>query len=91
MIVKFVQRAVRPWAKDPRVLGAAIGLVALGTAGAISAARSRADEIEAVRATASAVWTADLDGGAVTVTAGDEVARQALQRWSLLTPPHRLA
>lgn len=47
-LVDALERAVRPWAKDPRVLGAAIGLVALGSAGAISAARSRADELEAV-------------------------------------------
>ncbi|ODQ86690.1 HAD-IIA family hydrolase [Mycolicibacterium holsaticum] len=56
-----------------------------------STGRDPVDALSVVRATASAVWTADLDGGAVTVTAGDEVARQALQRWSLLTPPHRLA
>ena len=44
-----------------------------------------------VRATASAVWNADLDGQPFAIAAGDDTARQALERWSLLTPPDRLA
>ena len=49
------------------------------------------DDLSVVRATASAVWNTDLDGQPFAVTAGDDTARQALQRWSLLTPPDRLA
>ena len=49
------------------------------------------DDLSVVRATASAVWNADLDGQPFAVTAGDDTAREALQRWSLLTPPDRLA
>lgn len=44
------------------------------------------DDLSVVRATAHAVWAADLDGAAFTVSAGDDTARQALQRWSLLPP-----
>lgn len=44
------------------------------------------DDLSVVRATAHAVWGADLDGAAFTVSAGDDTARQALQRWSLLPP-----
>lgn len=46
-----------------------------------------ADDLSVVRATAHAVWGADLDPAAVTVVAGDDTARQALQRWSLLSVP----
>lgn len=53
--------------------------------------RDPVDALSVVRATASAVWNADLDGSDFTVNAGDDTARQALQRWSLLSPPHRLA
>ena len=49
------------------------------------------DEVSVVRAVASAVWNAGLDGQPFAVTAGDDTAREALQRWSLLTPPDRLA
>ena len=56
-----------------------------------STGRDPVEEISVVRATASAVWNAGLDGSAVTLRAGDDTARQALQRWSLLGPPHRLA
>ncbi len=49
------------------------------------------DDLSVVRATASAVWNTDLDGQPFAVTAGDDTAREALQRWSLLTPPDRLA
>jgi len=49
------------------------------------------DELSVVRATASAVWNADFDGRPFALTPGDDTARQALERWSLLTPPDRLA
>jgi HAD superfamily hydrolase (TIGR01450 family) len=49
------------------------------------------DPLSVVRATAGAVWNAPLDGGPFTLTAGDDTARQALQQWSLLTPPNPLA
>lgn len=42
------------------------------------------DGLSVVRAVASAVWKADFDGQAFTIEAGDDVARDALQRWSLL-------
>jgi ribonucleotide monophosphatase NagD (HAD superfamily) len=45
------------------------------------------DDLSVVRATAHAVWSADLDHAAFTVSAGDDTARQALQRWSLLSAP----
>jgi glycerol-1-phosphatase len=44
-----------------------------------------------VRAAAIAVWNAHLDARPVTLMAGDDTARQAMERWSLLTPPNRLA
>jgi glycerol 3-phosphatase-2 len=43
------------------------------------------DPLTIVRATASAVWNADLDGRPFAITAGDYTARKALERWSLLT------
>lgn len=49
------------------------------------------DELSVVRATAHAVWTADGDARDIAVHAGDDTARAALQRWSLLTAPDRLA
>ncbi|MED5814922.1 HAD-IIA family hydrolase [Mycolicibacterium sp. 050232] len=45
------------------------------------------DDLAVVRATAHAVWSAELDRGDVTVCAGDDTARRALQRWSLLSAP----
>jgi hypothetical protein len=42
------------------------------------------DPLTVVRATASAVWGAGLDGRSFTVTGGDDTAHQALERWSLL-------
>lgn len=42
------------------------------------------DGLSIVRAVASAVWAADLDGRSVPIQAGDDTARDALQRWSLL-------
>lgn len=44
------------------------------------------DDLSVVRATAHAVWGADLNA-AFAVSAGDDTARQALQRWSLLSVP----
>jgi hypothetical protein len=42
------------------------------------------DPLTVVRATASAVWGAGLDGRPFAVTGGDDTAHQALERWSLL-------
>lgn len=56
-----------------------------------STGRDSADPLSVVRATASAVWDARLDDSSFTVTAGDDTARRALEQWSLLTPPNRLA
>lgn len=49
------------------------------------------DDLSVVRATARAVWDADAAGRRVTVVAGDDTARAALDRWALLTAPDRLA
>ena len=49
------------------------------------------DDLSVVRATARAVWDADVAGRRVTVVAGDDTARAALDRWALLTAPDRLA
>ncbi len=56
-----------------------------------STGRDAGDPLSVVRATASAVWNARIDGQPFTVSAGDDAARRALERWSLLTPPNRLA
>ena len=56
-----------------------------------STGRDPGDPISVVRATASAVWNAQLDVRRVVLMAGDNTARQAMDRWSLLTPPNRLA
>jgi glycerol 3-phosphatase-2 len=53
--------------------------------------RDVGDPLSVVRATASAVWNANLNGRPLTLMAGDDTARQAMQRWSLLTPSNRLA
>jgi glycerol 3-phosphatase-2 len=53
--------------------------------------RDPEDPLSVVRATASAVWNTNLNGRPPTLMAGDDTARQAMQRWSLLTPPNRLA
>jgi glycerol-1-phosphatase len=45
------------------------------------------DPLAVVRATASAVWSSEWDGAPPTLAAGDETARRALQRWSLLPGP----
>ena len=49
------------------------------------------DSLSVVRAIADAVWSAGIDGRSVTVSAGDDTAYQALQRWSLLPRPDQLA
>lgn len=56
-----------------------------------STGRDPGDPLSVVRATASAVWNAQLDGRRVVLMAGDDTARQAMDRWSLITPPNRLA
>ncbi|OBA93790.1 HAD family hydrolase [Mycobacteriaceae bacterium 1482268.1] len=43
------------------------------------------DSLTAVRAVASAVWNSDLDGRPYAIVAGDDIARKALERWSLVT------
>jgi hypothetical protein len=53
--------------------------------------RDPGDELSVVRATASAVWNARLDGRPVALMAGDDTARQAMERWSLLNPANQLA
>jgi hypothetical protein len=42
------------------------------------------DELSIVRALASAVWTAGLNGQRPRIEAGDDRARDALNRWSLM-------
>lgn len=49
------------------------------------------DSLTVVRATASAVWNSNLSGQPFAIVAGDYIARRALERWSLLTSPDRLA
>ncbi|BBZ76294.1 D,L-glycerol 3-phosphate phosphatase [Mycolicibacterium anyangense] len=49
------------------------------------------DALSIVRSTARAVWDAAPAGETVTVAAGDDTARAALERWSLLTAADRLA
>lgn len=56
-----------------------------------STGRDPGDPLSVLRATASAVWSAGFDGRSFTVSAADDAARRALERWSLLTPPDRLA
>jgi len=56
-----------------------------------STGRDAGDHLSVVRATASAVWDAQLDGQHLVLMAGDDVARQAMDRWSLLEPSNRLA
>jgi HAD superfamily hydrolase (TIGR01450 family) len=56
-----------------------------------STGRDPGDPLSVVRATASAVWNAQLDGRPVILMAGDDTARQAMERWSMLSPPNRLA
>lgn len=49
------------------------------------------DGLSVLRATARAVWDAGVPGDALSIVAGDEQARAALQRWSLLSPADQLA
>lgn len=49
------------------------------------------DGLSVVRATARAVWDIPENGHPVAIHAGDDTARAALQRWSLLTTADRLA
>ncbi len=49
------------------------------------------DGLSIVRAAAEAVWKSDLGGRAAVFVAGDDTARDALQRWSLLEARDRLA
>jgi glycerol-1-phosphatase len=53
--------------------------------------RDLGDPLSVVRATASAVWNASLDGRPFTISAGDDTARQALEPWSVLASQDRLA
>ncbi|MCH9731874.1 MAG: HAD-IIA family hydrolase [Actinomycetia bacterium] len=43
------------------------------------------DALSVVRVIAAAVWAADVNPGPSAISAGDQVAQQALQRWSLLS------
>jgi glycerol-1-phosphatase len=47
---------------------------------------STGDGLSVVRAVANAVWADRLDERPVTIEAGDEIAYDALERWSLLNP-----
>ncbi|HJT91354.1 MAG TPA: HAD-IIA family hydrolase [Mycobacterium sp.] len=57
----------------------------------LSTGRDPGDPLSVVRATADAAWNAGLDTRPVTLLAGDDTARQAMERWSMLTPANRLA
>ncbi|MCV7213921.1 HAD-IIA family hydrolase [Mycobacterium crocinum] len=63
--------------------------------GAVTVTAAAADEsqdgLSVVRATARAVWDAAGNGRQLAVRAGDDTARAALQRWSLLTAQDQLA
>ncbi len=48
-----------------------------------TAADDEGDGLSIVRAVAHAVWSRDPDGQTVSIEAGDDTARDALQRWSL--------
>ncbi|MEO3759565.1 HAD-IIA family hydrolase [Mycobacterium sp. B14F4] len=56
-----------------------------------STGRDTDDPLSVIRATAGAVWDAGVDGAAFTLSAGDDAAQQALERWSLAGAPNRLA
>jgi HAD superfamily hydrolase (TIGR01450 family) len=56
-----------------------------------STGRDTGDHLSVVRAAAAAVWNAGFDDRSFTVSAGDDAARRALERWSLLTASNRLA
>jgi hypothetical protein len=42
------------------------------------------DDVSIVRAVAAAVWDTQFDGQTPRIEAGDDRARDALQRWSLM-------
>jgi HAD superfamily hydrolase (TIGR01450 family) len=86
----YIARDLRSLHDDPEVLavgeqpdwhvhvnGAAV-TVESGSPGADG------DGLSVVRALARAVWDANLDAHSLTVEPGDDTAREALQRWSLL-------
>jgi glycerol-1-phosphatase len=50
-----------------------------------STGRDSGDPLSVVRATASAVWNAGRDDRPFTLAAGDNTARQAMERWSLVS------
>ncbi|MGZ6779478.1 MAG: HAD-IIA family hydrolase [Mycobacterium sp.] len=52
-----------------------------------SAGSEPTDPLTVVRAIANAVWEAGLDGSSFGLAAGDDVARKALEQWSLPTSP----
>jgi glycerol 3-phosphatase-2 len=49
------------------------------------------DGLSVVRAAANAIWSAKPDGHSLAIVGGDDAARDALGRWSLLDSPDRLA
>ena len=49
------------------------------------------DALSVVRAVASAVWGSSLDGVRFAIVGGDEIAREALERWSLTSTGDPLA
>jgi glycerol 3-phosphatase-2 len=55
-----------------------------------STGRDPGNSLSVVRAIASAVWNAELDGRRVVLMAGDEAARHSMDRWSLLTPTKKV-
>ena len=71
------------------------GVARRGRRGAVTVSATGADPdddgLSVVRATARAVWDARARRAADQVLAGDDTARAALERWSVLAPPHRLA
>ena len=56
-----------------------------------STGKDPGDGLSVVRAIAAAVWAADGDGHPSTISAGDDMARQAVERWSWGVGCHRLA
>ena len=49
------------------------------------------DPLSIVRAVASSVWGSSLDGVRFAIVAGDDTAREALERWSLLRSANQIA
>jgi hypothetical protein len=68
------------WQAD--MAGATVTVTATADAGASG------DGLSVVRAVASAVWDAGFGGRSLTVEPGDDTARDALRRWSLLAGIH---